>query len=143
MKVNIELSPEYAPPWAVIYAEAVTPEIQRAAELLEKGGGPLVAREGERLRVLKPQEVYLVRVEAGETAIYTQKARHCSRQRLYEILSLLGPGFLQISKQAAVNLEHLQSVEADLGGLLLTLENGLRDYVSRRYLPGLKQYLGL
>ena len=144
MKVRIEIAPDYAPPYAVIYTDAVTPEIQKTAELLESSGGPLVARQGERLTVLRPAEVYLVRVEDGDTVIYTKDARHYSRQRLDEVLSQLGPGFLQISKQTAVNLDRLKSVEAGLGGgLLLKLENGLSDYVSRRYLPGLKKYLGL
>ncbi|MBR0375461.1 MAG: LytTR family transcriptional regulator [Firmicutes bacterium] len=144
MKVRIEIAPDYATPFAVIYTDAVTPEIQKTVELLESSGGPLVAQQGERLTVLRPEDVYLVRVEDGDTVIYTKDARHYSRQRLYEVLSQLGPGFLQISKQAAVSLERLKSVEAGLGGgLLLKLENGLDDYVSRRYLPGLKKYLGL
>ena len=53
-------------------------------------------------------------------------------------------GGMQISKSCAVNFSYIQSVEAGFGGsLLLKMRNGLSDYVSRKYLPDLKNYLGL
>ena len=63
---------------------------------------------------------------------------------MYEVLDQVGSGFMQISKSCVVNLSYVQSVEAGFGGsLLLKMRNGLSDYVSRKYLPDLKNYLGL
>ena len=60
------------------------------------------------------------------------------------VLDQLGGGFLQISRSCAVSLSRAESVEAGFGGsLLLKLKNGLSDYVSRRYLPGLRNCLGI
>ena len=43
-----------------------------------------------------------------------------------------------------VNLSYLDSIEPGLGGtMLLKLKNGCKDYVSRKYLPDFKRYLGL
>ena len=51
---------------------------------------------------------------------------------------------MQISKACVVNLSFAESVEAGFGGsLLLKMKNGLSEYVSRTYLPGLKNYLGI
>ena len=87
----------------------------------------------------------MVRVENGQTMIYDQKKNvYYSNKRLYEIRDRIGADFLQISKSALVNRSCLSSVEAGFNGtLLLHLKNGLKDYVSRRYLPAFKQYLGL
>lgn len=144
MQVKIEVSPEHAPPRAVIYTDRLTPEIQRAMDILQAKNSPILAECNDRTFLLAPQEVYLVRVESGETKLYTRKDSFISRKRLYELLDQLGDGFMQISKSCAVNLSFIQSVEAGFGGgLLLKMKNGLSDYVSRKYLPDLKRYLGL
>ena len=134
MQVKIEVSPEHTPPRAVIYTDRITPEIQRALDILQ----------AKDTFLLSEQEVYMIRVVGGETKLYTKKEEFRTRKRLYEVLDQLGSGFMQISKSCAVNLSYVQSVEASFGGsLLLKMRNGLSDYVSRKYLPDLKNYLGL
>ena len=144
MQVKIEIAPEHTTPWAVIYTDRLTPEIQRALDFLQAKNSPVLAEQNGRTLLLTPQDVCMVRVENGETKLYTQQESYRSRKRLYEILDQLGDGFLQISKACAVNLSCIRSVEAGFGGsLLLKMKNGLSEYVSRKYLPDLKSYLGL
>ena len=144
MQVKIEVSPEHTPPRAVIYTDRITPEIQRALDILQAKDSPVLAEENGRTFLLTGQEIYMVRVEDRETRLYTKKDAFGTRKRLYEVLDQLGGGFMQISKSCAVNLSYIQSVEASFGGsLLLKMKNGLSDYVSRKYLPDLKSYLGL
>ena len=144
MKVNVELSKEYVPPYAVIYTDAVTAEIQKAIDLLGANDTPIIAQHEDRIEVIRPEDIYMVRVENGETVIYTEKEQFYSRKRLYEVLEQLGAGFMQISKQCIIRLTRVKSVEAGFSGtLLLKLSNGLSDYVSRTYLPEFKKYLGL
>ena len=51
---------------------------------------------------------------------------------------------MQISKTTLINLSYMDSIEPGFSGtLLLKLKNGDKDYVSRKYLPDLKNYLGL
>ena len=144
MQVKIEVSPEHTPPRAVIYTDQITPEIQRALDVLQARDAPVLAERGGRTFLLAGRELYMVRILDGETRLYTKSEEFGSRKRLYEILEQLGGGFLQISKSCAVNLSYVQSVEAGFGGsLLLKMKNGLSDYVSRKYLPNLKSYLGI
>lgn len=76
--------------------------------------------------------------------LYTKQKQYPSRRRLYELTAQLGSDFMQISKQTVVRLACIQSVEAGFSGtLFVKLKNGLSDYVSRKYLPDFKQYLGL
>ena len=144
MQVKIEVSPEHTPPQAVIYTDRITPEIQRALDILQARDAPVLAERNGRTFLLAGQDIYMVRVVDRETKLYTKKEEFSTRKRLYELLDQLGGDFMQISKSCAVNLSYAESVEAGFGGsLLLKMKNGLSDYVSRKYLPGLKNYLGI
>ncbi|MBQ1348397.1 MAG: LytTR family transcriptional regulator [Aeriscardovia sp.] len=145
MKVNISLSPEHTEPYAVIYTDKVTEEILRIMDLFSTKESPITAQGGEDdLVVLKPQDIYLVHIEEGETILYGAKKKYRSKKRLYEISRQLGPGFMQISRSALVNLSYMDAIEPGFSGsLLLKLKNGMKEYVSRSYLPAFKQYLGL
>ncbi len=144
MQVKIEVSPEHTPPRAVIYTDRITPEIQRALDILQAKDAPVLAARSGRTFLLAGQDIYMVRVVDGETKLYTKKEEFSTKKRLYELLDQLGGGFMQISKSCAVNLSYAESVEAGFGGsLLLKMKNGLSDYVSRKYLPNLKSYLGI
>ena len=143
MKVKIEISEEYDPAYAVIYTKAVTEEIQKVSDLLQQDNGPVTAYSEDRLVVLQPEEIYMVRVEDETTVIYSKENKYKSRKRLKEIYAQVGDGFMQISKSTVINLKYLDSMEAGFGGtMVLKLKNGCKDYVSRFYLKALMQYLG-
>jgi len=145
VKVSIDISAEYKEPFAVIHTDKVTAEIQRAVDMLGTNETPVTAfRNEEDIVVLKPDEIYMVRVEDGDTIIYGAKSQYRSRRRLYELSEQLGSKFMQISKTTLVNLSYMDSIEPGFSGtLLLKLKNGSKDYVSRKYLPEFKKYLGL
>ncbi len=144
MKVSVEITPGVKEPYAVIYTAQVTEEIQRTIDLLGTGDTPVTAYHEEKLIILQPEDIFMVRVEDGDTILYGAKQKFRSRKRLYELSIQLGKQFMQISKSTLVNLSYLDSVEPGLGGtMLLKLKNGCKDYVSRKYLPDFKRYLGL
>ena len=145
MKVEIKVLPEAKEPCAVIYASEITPEIRRAAALLEKEIPDVIpVKENDSIIVLRPDEIYMVRVENEKTVVYTKTKRYDGGKRLYEFEEILGKGFMRISKGTLANLNYLDYVESTLGGLmLLVLKNGCKECISRKYLPTFKQYLGL
>ena len=145
MKVSLDISDAYREPYAVIYTDKVTDEIQHMIDLLGSGASPITALKNEEdLIVLSPNEIYMVKVENGDTFLYGKDQKFRSRRRLYELLNQLGPKFMQISKSTLVNLSFMDSIEPGFGGtLLLKMKNGSSDYVSRTYLPAFKKYLGL
>ena len=145
MKVSIDISPEYKEPFAVIHTDKVTGDIQRMIDIFSSSETPVTALMNEEdIIVLQPREIYMVRVEDGDTIIYGQKLRFRSRKRLYELSGQLGRQFMQISKTTLINLSYMDSIEPGFSGtLLLKLKNGCKDYVSRKYLPEFKKYLGI
>ena len=145
MKVSVDISADYKEPYAVIYTDRVTDEIQRMIDIFSTSGNPVIALQNEEdLVVLQPNDIYMVRVEDGDTIIYGEKRKYRSRKRLYEICRQLGKQFMQISKSTLINLSYMDSIESGFSGtLLLKMKNGCKDYVSRTYLPEFKRYLGL
>ena len=145
MKVSVDISPEHKEPYAVIHTDKVTDEIQQMIDSLSASDAPITALWNEEdIIVLKPIEIYMVRVEDGDTIIYGEKKKYRSRKRLYELANQLGKQFMQISKTTLINLSCMDSIEPGFSGtLLLKLKNGCKDYVSRKYLPEFKKYLGL
>ena len=145
MKVSIDVSAEYKEPYAVIHTDKVTDEIRRIVDLFSGSETPVTALQNEEeIVVLQPKEIYMVRIEGGDTVIYDEKQKYRSRKRLYELADILGKHFMQISKTTLINLSYIDSIEPGFSGtLLMKLKNGNKDYVSRKYLPEFKRYLGL
>ena len=145
MKVTVDISNEYKEPYAVIHTDKITEEIQRIIDNFQVNEAPITALQNEEdMIVLQPNEIYMVRVESGDTMIYGAKNKYRSRKRLYELGAQLGTQFMQISKSTLINLSYMDSIEPGFSGtLLLKLKNGSSDYVSRTYLPAFKKYLGL
>ena len=145
MKVSVDISAEYTEPYAVIYTDKVTDEIQRMIDIFSTNETPITALQNEEdIIILQPEEIYMVRVENGETIIYGEKQKYRSRKRLYEVAQQLGKQFMQISKTTLINLSYIDSIEPGFSGtMLMKMKNGNRDYVSRKYLPEFKRYLGL
>lgn len=145
MKVSIDISAEYKEPYAVIHTDKVTDEIQRVIDVLGTSETPITALQNEEdIIVLQPKDIFMVRVEDGDTIIYGARSQYRSRKRLYELSEQLGKQFMQISKTTLINLSYMDSIEPGFSGtLLLKLKNGNKDYVSRKYLPEFKKYLGL
>ena len=99
MKVNVEISPTYTEPYAVIYTSQMTDDIQRVIEALGNSESPITALlNEEELIILQPKDIYMVRVENGDTIIYAKQQKYRSRKRLYELGQHLGKQFMQMSK---------------------------------------------
>lgn len=74
MKISVDISAEYKEPYAVIYTDKVTHQIQRMLDLFSTNETPITALQNEEdIIILQPKEIYMVRVEDGDTIIYGEK----------------------------------------------------------------------
>ena len=147
MKVDIKIAENIGEPYAVIYTEKLTQEISDLAQEIsgfQSSQGMLLGNLEDRIVILKTEDIILVRVINEKVFAVTEKETYRIGKRMYELLEQLGSGFLQVSKSAAVNLKCLESVEPSFNGvMLLHLRGGEKEYISRKYVPQLKKYLGL
>lgn len=144
LKVELKISKEVKEPYAVIYSDSLTDEITSAVMYLENTGKIITGEDNGRIAVLQPSEIYMVRVENERTAIYGENKKFLSQKRLYQLEQQLGNGFMKISKSTVINLSHIKCVEPSFKGMMsLVMKNGLKDWISRKYLPDFKKYLGI
>ena len=144
MKVNIELSNEYKEPEILIRTDKVTDEVKRLVALLDSASKPIIVKKDDGKIIIKPEEIYLLRVEAEGLAIYLESDRYLSKDSLKSFEERLPKSFIRISKQVIINADKLKRVEAGFNGsLTVFLENSLKDYVTRNYISDLKNYLGI
>jgi len=144
LKVNIEISSEVQQPYAIIYTAEVTKEIQDAVIALEGNYHVITALDHDKIVILNPDEIYMVRVENEQVVLYGEKRQFLSNKRLYQVADQLGKDFIQISRFTIINLKCIDSVRPCFNGLMqIFLKNGATDYISRKYLPNFKEYLGL
>ncbi|MBP3869613.1 MAG: LytTR family transcriptional regulator [Faecalicoccus sp.] len=145
MKVTVELSDKCKEPYAVMYTDRMTDSIQRIMDAVGLEDTVITAYQNEiNIVILQPKDIYMIRIEDKDTIVYGAKEKYRSRKRLYELADLLGKQFMQISKSTLINLSYMDSIEPGFAGtMLLKMKNGSKDYVSRKYLPEFKKYLGL
>lgn len=100
--------------------------------------------EKEKTIILRPEDIYIISVEDKKTYIYTKNKKYISKKRLCELENVFGNSFFRISKSTLVSVDAMDNIEASFGGIfVLTLKNGCKEYISRKYLPELKKYLGI
>ncbi|MGL4799787.1 MAG: LytTR family DNA-binding domain-containing protein [Cellulosilyticaceae bacterium] len=145
MKVEIKLSHDLPEAYAIIYTPTLTEEITSFVNSLENSSHtPITAKQEDTLHIIASEDLYMVRVENQQVILYTKNAHYTATKKLYEVESQLNSHFLRISKTTLVNLKQLDSVEPSFNGTMyLKLKNGCKDYISRKYLPDFKKYLGL
>ncbi len=146
MKVQIALDETIKEPYAVLYTPELNGQISEMEKLIRGQGKEafLLLEQDEKYRVVKPEDIYMARFEEQQVTLYGEKEKYRSRQRLYEVEEGLGSGFMRISKTTIINLKQIDSVEPSFRGtMILKLKNGQKDYISRKYLPGFKRYIGL
>ena len=147
MRVDMNISKSIKEPYAVINTDELTPEIAALArEIAAFGNGRnvIIGNLDERMVIIEPEKIVLIRVESEKVYVVTEDETYRVGKRMYELLEVLGKEFMQVSKSAAINLSYLESVEPSFNGImLLHMKNGEKEYISRKYVPGLRKYLGI
>ena len=117
-------------------------------ETLEKVEGKpslLIAKNDDKLFVVKHEDLEIIRTEGGDTKLYNRKFQIFSMTKpLHEIGQLLGSDFVRISKSAIININRADHLSPSLNGTMcIVMKNGISDYISRKYLKDFKKCLGI
>lgn len=146
MKVNLFVSRDIEEPYADIHTDELTDNISKAISILESedANDMLAVKKGSDIALLELSEVYMFRVENKQVNVYTENSEYLIKKPLYQVEETLGSDFVRISKTTIVNLKKIERVAPSLKGMMfIELKNGLKDNISRKYLPGFKQALDL
>lgn len=145
MKVEVVLDAACTEPELTLRTAAVTGEVEQLLRRLSEQPPLLCGERAGRLEVLDPDALVRVYAAAGKVYAVAEKGEYLLRMRLYEAEArLAGRRFVRISHSELVNLDWAESFDTSLSGTIcVRLKNGEASYVSRRYVPAIKQILGI
>ena len=146
MKVNLFVSRDIKEPYADIHTNELTNNVSRAISILESDESKdmLAVKKGSDIALLEFNEVFMLRVEDKQVKVYTQNKEYLIKKPLYQVEETLNNDFVRISKTTIVNLKKIERVAPSLKGMMfIQLKNGLKDNISRKYLPDFKNALDL
>lgn len=146
MKVNLFVSRDIEEPHADIHTNELTDNITKAMSILESDDTNeiLAVKNGSDITLLEFNDVFMLRVENKQVKVYTENNEYLIRKPLYQVEESLSGDFVRISKTTIVNLKKIKRVAPSLKGMMfIELKNGLKDNISRKYLPDFKNALDL
>ncbi|WP_298501220.1 LytTR family DNA-binding domain-containing protein [uncultured Methanobrevibacter sp.] len=146
MKVNLFVSRDIDEPYADIHTNELTDNISKAISILESDDSKdmLAVKKGSDIALLEFRDVYMLRVEEKQVKVYTENSEYLIKKPLYQVEETLNNDFVRISKTTIVNLKKISRVAPSLRGMMfIELKNGLKDNISRKYLPDFKNALDL
>jgi DNA-binding LytR/AlgR family response regulator len=135
MKISLNQDPSYPETEIIINCPEADEEVLRLVATLRVYQKKLVGiLDGER-HLLDAKDILYMDKADKKTFLYARDAVYESALPLYELEDALrGQDFLRAGRSAILNFRRVKSVRPELGGrLLVTMDNGERIYVSRRY----------
>ncbi len=146
MKVNLFVSRDIEEPYADIHTNELTDNVTKAISILESDESydMVAVKKGSDIALLQVDEIYMFRVEDKQVKVYTESSEYLIKKPLYQVEENLSTEFVRISKTTIVNLKKIERVAPSLKGMMfIQLKNGLKDNISRKYLPDFKNALDL
>ncbi len=146
MQVEIKIDASCIEPKVVIMTDAMTEEIDRMVKLLSESGPQVISGSKDgKLEILEQKDLIRVYASSGKVLAITVHGEYALRLRLYELEERLDKSrFVRISNSEIINLKKAESFDLSLTGTIcVKFSNGMRTYVSRRYVPRIKKILGV
>ena len=143
MKYRIELTEEIDED-IVILAKEKSAVLEKIEALLACSPHTVFGYTEDDIVKLEIKNVYCFFSEDGRVYAMSDGGRFQVRERLYQLEELCNESFIKINQSCLVNASKIKRFNSSFGGaLLVVLENGYKDYVSRRQVKTVKERVGL
>ena len=145
MKITIENVPEGGEPEIILRCNAPDESLLRLIYSVNSSSRKLIGMTDLQMHIINPREVYYFEAVDHKVFIYCHEKVYESRLKLYELETEYESGdFFRASKSSILNVAKIESLRPVLYGRYeALLQNGEKVYISRQYVPVLKQKLGL
>lgn len=146
MQVEVRIDAAQREPRVIILTDKMTEELQELVRSLTEHEPRIIAgfRE-DTVTLLDERELLRIYASGGKVYAVTDKGEYLLRLRLYELEERLAAlSFVRISNSEIVNLKRVRHFDLSLAGtIVVTLSDGSRSYVSRRFVSKIKNMLGI
>ena len=146
MKVNLFVSRDIDQPHADIHTNELTDNISKAINILESDdqNDMIAVKKGQDIALLELGDIFMFRVEEKQVKVFSENNEYVIKKPLYQVEDTLSSDFLRISKTTIINMKKIKRVAPSLKGMMFVeLKNGLKDNISRKYLPDFKNAFDL
>ena len=146
MQFEVKIDETVTEPKVLILTDRITNEVNDLVRKLAENERQIIAGfRGDTVTLLDEKELLRVYASGGRVYAVTAGGEYVLRLRLYELEERLRPfSFVRISNSEIINLKRVRSFDLSLvGTICVTLSDGSKAYVSRRYVPKIKEVLGI
>ena len=146
MKVNLFISKDIEEAYTDIHTNELTENIKKAVSILEDDdvNNMIAVKKDLDLIFLELDDIFMFRVENKKVVVYIENKEYLIKKPLYQVEEDLNSDFVRISKTTIINIKKIERVAPSLKGLMfIELKNGLKDNISRKYLPNFKNALDI
>ena len=148
MKIHFEMTPEFSEKDPHILIQ-LTDQAREVMEYLEQFSTVnqvvIPIRTDDQLVMVKIEEIIMADIDKNVLTIYTVDGLYMTKETLINFQNRVNRrNFLQISRHAIINIDHLESLSDSFSGnMMAKLTRGIKSSVSRKYVKSLMDYLGL
>lgn len=146
MQIEIRIDDSFEEPKIIILTDKMTDKINELVKKLSEHAPQMLAGfQGDCVEVLEQAAILRIYSTSGKVIAETSCGEYTLRLRLYELEERLDRHlFARISNSEIINLKKVKRFDLSFSGTIcVTLSNGSVTYVSRRYVPKIKQILGI
>lgn len=146
-KANDQIPASY--PLVTIQAESLTDEAKAISDYLDRFGQLQVStipiKSDDQILMIKIDQIIMADIHQNTLMIYSVDGVYQTTETLKRFEQRLNRShFIQVSKHAILNLDHLHSLSNSFSGnMMAKLTNGYKTSVSRKYVKVLMECLGL
>ncbi len=144
MDVEIKVDEKYVNPKIVIYTNQINKNISSIIDNISTIDEHILkAYKDERMYILNQNDIETIYSENGKIYVKCNNEIYTSKNRLYELDNILNKkSFIRISNSEIINFDKVENIDFKiLGTLLINFKSGNKSYVSRRYIPKIKEFL--
>ncbi len=151
MKIHFEITPKFSEkdPHILIQAAQLTDQAREVMDYLEQFSTVnqvvIPIRTDDQLVMVKIEEIIMADIDKNVLTIYAVDGLYMTKETLINFQNRVNRrNFLQISRHAIINIDHLESLSDSFSGnMMAKLTRGIKSSVSRKYVKSLMDYLGL
>lgn len=144
MDIEIKMDESYISPKIVIYTNKVNKELSNIIDNISCiDNKTLKVYKDEKLYILNQSEIETIYSENNKIYVRCNEILYTVKNRLYELEMLLDKKtFVRISNSEIVNFSKVENIDFKIiGTLILNFKSGNKSFVSRRYIPKIKEFL--
>lgn len=146
MEIEIKIDGNYHEPKVIILTEKMSDQINHLVRKITEDVPQMIAGfQNDLLKVLDQDDLFRIYTRNGKVFASTSQGEYSLRLRLYELEERLDKNnFVRISNSDIINLRKVKAFDLSFAGTIcVSLLNGEITYVSRRFVPKIKQVLGI